>query len=493
MGTEFTAPQHKPHAVLIPLPAQSHIKAMLKLAKVLHHKSFHITFVHFEINYRCLLESRGPNSMDGLPDFRFEFIPDGLPLTDTNVWPHMGQLSKSALEGAYLAPFSDLISKLNDSRSSNVPPVTCIVSDGFASNFSIPAAEEHGLPIAIFFTVSASGFLGFDQTRVLAERGLLPLKDESFQKNGYLDQVVDFIPGMKNMRLKDFSTTGTQAKSTDELGFRMAVELTKKSRDAAALILHTFEALEPELLDTISSMFRAVYFIGPLQIHLNQIQQNDLRSIGCNLWKEEAECLQWLDSREPYSVLYVNFGSITWLTTEQLIEFGMGLAKSNHPFLWIIRPDMVVGGSAILPPEFSEETRERGFIASWCPQEEVLNHPSVGGFLTHCGWGSTIESISAGMPMLCWPFLGDQPTNCRYACAEWGIGMEIDNDVKRDDLAKLVRELMEGEKGKEMKNKAMEWKRLAEEATGPKGSSSLNLEKLITDVLLSGKCMDKKT
>ncbi|KAJ8759703.1 hypothetical protein K2173_009804 [Erythroxylum novogranatense] len=476
------APQHKPHAVFIPVPAQSHIKAMLKLAKVLHHKGIHITFVHFEINYRCLLESRGPDSMEGVPDFRFECIPDGLPSTDTNVRPHLRHLSKTILESDYLAPFSDLIGKLNDTSSSNVPPVTCIVSDGFLSNFTIAAAKEHGLPIKIFFTLSASGFMGLDQIRVLAERGLLPLKDESFQKNGYLDQIVDFIPGMKNMRLKDFAAGGIRAKSTDDVRFRLAVETTKKSREAPALILHTFDALEPELLDPISSMFPTVYFIGPLQLHLNQMQQSGLRSIGCNLWKEEPECLQWLDSKEPYSVLYVNFGSITVLTTEQLIEFGMGLAKSNHPFLWIIRHDMVVGSSAILPPEFSEETRERGFIASWCPQEEVLNHPSVGGFLTHCGWGSTIESISAGMPMLCWPFLGDQPTNCRYACAEWGIGMEIDNDVKRDDLAKLIIELMEGEKGKEMKNKAMEWKRLAEKATGPKGSSSLNLEKLINEV-----------
>ncbi|KAJ8759713.1 hypothetical protein K2173_009814 [Erythroxylum novogranatense] len=494
MGTEFIASQHKPHAVFIPLPAQSHIKAMLKLAKVLHHKGFHITFVHFEINYRCLSESRGPNSMDGLPDFRFEFIPDGLPTTDTLVGPHLGLLCKSILEGDYLAQFSDLISKLNDSSSSNVPPVTCIVSDGFLSNFTIATAEEHGLPIAIFFTLSASGFMGFDQIRVLAERGLIPLKvDESFQKNGYLDQAIDFIPGMKNMRLRDFSTNAIKAKNIDEIGFRMAAEPTKKSREAPALILHTFDALEPELLDTLSSMFRAVYFIGPLQLHLNRMQQSGLRSIGCNLWKEEPECLQWLDYRTPNSVLYVNFGSITWLTTEQFIEFGMGLAKSNIPFLWIIRPDMVVGGSAILPPEFTQETRERGFIASWCPQEEVLNHPSVGGFLTHCGWGSTIESISAGMPMLCWPFIGDQPINCRYACAEWGIGMEIDNDVKSDDLAKLVTDLMEGEKGKELKNTAMEWKKMAEEATGPKGSSSLNLEKLINEILLSGKCIFQKT
>ncbi|PQQ05159.1 7-deoxyloganetin glucosyltransferase-like [Prunus yedoensis var. nudiflora] len=80
--------------------------------------------------------------------------------------------------------------------------------------------------------------------------------------------------------------------------------------------------------------------------------------------------------------------------------------------------------------------------------------------------------------MLCWPFFADQQTNCHYTCKEWGIGMEINNDVKRDDVEKLVRELMEGEKGKKIKNKAMEWKTLAEEATSLHGSSSTNLDHL---------------
>ncbi|KAJ4845207.1 LOW QUALITY PROTEIN: hypothetical protein Tsubulata_046169, partial [Turnera subulata] len=135
------------------------------------------------------------------------------------------------------------------------------------------------------------------------------------------------------------------------------------------------------------------------------------------------------------------------MTPEQLTEFAMGLANSKHHFLWIIRPDLVQGESAILPPERD----------SRCPQEGVLNHPSVGGFLTHSGWGSTVESLS------CWCSndllaICDQQMNCRYSCSEWGVGMEIDNNVKsRDEVEKLVRKLMVGEKGKKMKENAMEW------------------------------------
>jgi len=125
-------------------------------------------------------------------------------------------------------------------------------------------------------------------------------------------------------------------------------------------------------------------------------------------------------------------------------------------------------------------------LASWCPQEEVLKHPSIGGFLTHSGWNSTLETVCGGVPIISWPFFAEQQTNCRYSCIEWGIGMEIDNDVKRDDVEKLVRELMEGDKGKEMKRKVMEWKTMAEEAVKPGGSSYLNLDKLIADILLAG-------
>ncbi|XP_058194055.1 7-deoxyloganetin glucosyltransferase-like [Rhododendron vialii] len=480
----MTGKGDKPHVVCIPFPAQSHVKAMLKLAKLLHHNGFHITFVNTEYNHRRLLEARGPNSLDGLPDFRFETIPDGLPPSDANSTQDIPSLCESIRENA-LELFLSLVSNLNDTSALDVPPVTCIVSDGFMS-FTITAGEELGIPVVVFFTLSACGFMGFYQFRNLLERGLTPLKDASYLTNGYLDTIIDWIPGMKDIRLKDLPSF-IRTMDPDDIIFKYCMESMEKSSKASAIVLQTYAELEPGLLNALTSMFPFVYSIGPLQLLLNQILAYDKsNSIGYNLWKEEFECLNWLESKEPESVIYVNFGSMAVITQKQLEELGWGIVNSCHNFLWIIRPDLVMdddSDSVFLPPELAMKTKERGLIVAWCPQEEVLNHRSVGAFMMHGGWNSTIESLSAGVPMICWPCFGDQQTNCRYICTEWEVGMEIGGDVKRDEVEKVVSEVMGGEKGKKMKEKAMGWRELAQKATGSDGSSSLDLNMLVKKVL----------
>ncbi|KAL3504756.1 hypothetical protein ACH5RR_034597, partial [Cinchona calisaya] len=157
--------------------------------------------------------------------------------------------------------------------------------------------------------------------------------------------------------------------------------------------------------------------------------------------KEKPECPEWLDTKDSNSVVYANFGSITVMTPDQLVEFAWGLANSKQTLLWNIRPDIVSGDS-----------------------------------------NSTLESISNGVPngvpMICWPFFAEQQTNCWYCCTKWDIGLEIDNNVKRDEVESLVRDLIVGEKGKNMKKKAMEWKKKYEEAANSSGGSSIsNMEK----------------
>ncbi|KAM3382015.1 7-deoxyloganetin glucosyltransferase [Capsicum galapagoense] len=475
----------KPHAVCIPYPAQGHINPMLKLAKILHHKGFHITFVNTEFNHRRLLKSRGPHALDGLPSFRFKAIPDGLPPCDADATQDIPSLCESTTKTC-LGPFRDLLAKLNDTSTTNVPPVSCIVSDGVMA-FTLAAAQELGVPEVLFWTTSACGFLGYMHYATVIEKGYAPLKDASDLTNGYLDTPLDCIPGMKDIRLRDLPSF-LRTTNPDEYMIEFVLQETERARKASAIILNTFETLESEVLESLRTLLPPVYSIGPLHLLVKHVDDENLKGLGSSLWKEEPECIQWLDNKKPDSVVYVNFGSITVMTPDQLIEFAWGLANSQQEFLWIIRPDIISGYESILPPDFIEETKNRGMLASWCSQEEVLSHPAIGGFLTHSGWNSTLESITSGVPMMCWPFFAEQQTNCWFTVSKWDIGMEIDNNVRRDEVESLVRELMVGEKGKKMKNKAMEWKILAEiSAQESKGSAFENIEKVINDILTSSK------
>ncbi|XP_058096486.1 7-deoxyloganetin glucosyltransferase-like [Magnolia sinica] len=467
---------HKPHAICIPYPAQGHINAMIQLSKLLHSRGFHITFVHSQFIYSHLLSSKGLDTLNTSPSFRFETIPDGLPASNDrhDIYALTDSLRKKCVE-----PFRELVTKLNSSL--NTPPVTCIVADGIMT-FTLQVAEEVGVPEVLFWPMSASGFMGFFQYRELIQRGLVPMKDESFLTNGYLDTRIDWIPGMRDIRLKDIPS---YIRTTDpnDIMLTFADNEVQNSRKASAVILHTFDDLEPETLHAIKSFLPRLYTLGPLPLLCRQIVENGLNRFQSSLWKEETGCLEWLDKQKTASIVYVNFGSLAVVTDEQLREFAWGLANSKHPFLWIVRPDVVIGNQAALPEEFMAEIEGRAILGCWCPQEQVLSHPSIGAFLTHCGWNSMMESICGGVPMICWPVFADQQTNCRYACKEWGIGMEIGDAVNREEIEGIVKEMMAGEKGKEMRNKVMEWKQSAENAAQVGGSSYTSLDALIDQVL----------
>jgi UDP:flavonoid glycosyltransferase YjiC (YdhE family) len=287
---------------------------------------------------------------------------------------------------------------------------------------------------------------------------------------------------LQNFRLKDLPFIRNIKPNDSSVEY--IFEAVRRAHRANAIIFNTSNELESDVMNVLSTVFPSIYAIGPLCSLLYQSPENHLASLSTNLWKEDTVCLDWLESKEPGSVVYVNFGSVTVMSPEKLLEFAWGLANSKKPFLWIIRPDLVIGGSVVLSSEFVTEISDRGLIAGWCSQEEVLNHPSIGGFLTHCGWNSTTESICAGVPMLCWPFFADQPANCRYICNEWEIGIEIDTNVKREEVEKLVNELMVGEKGKKMRQKTIAMQKKAVEDTKPGGRSYMNLEKVINEVLV---------
>ena len=144
--------------------------------------------------------------------------------------------------------------------------------------------------------------------------------------------------------------------------------------------------------------------IGPTisSIYLDK-QLEDDKKYGLNLFKPDADaCMKWLDKMETGSVIYAAFGSLVAQGEEQMEELTLGLKNSNCHFLWVVRETE----QKKLPINFLHEKSEKGLVVSWCPQLEVLAHKAIGCFMTHCGWNSTLEALSLGVPMVAMPQSG---------------------------------------------------------------------------------------
>ncbi|CAN6711243.1 unnamed protein product [Malus baccata var. baccata] len=444
-------------------------KGACSFSKLLYSKDFHITFVNTEFNHNCLIRSKGPDSVKGLPVFVFETIPNGLPPLDKDGTQDIPALYDSIKKTCF-GPFKEQVAKINS--SSQVPQVSCIVADGIIT-VGCKTATKLGIPeqwntmtfiniiilyllcssfdyIFLQWTTSACGFMGYLQHNELVKRGMIPFKDENIRHDGTLDTPIDWIPGMKNVRLKDISNF-IRVTDLSDIMFNYLGSEARNFLNSSSILFNIFDEFE--------HMFPNIYTIGPFNLLGRHFPES--KSLNSSLWKEDTKCSEWLDKKKPNLVMYVNYGSITIMTDQHLIKFTWGLEYSKRPFLWIVRADVVKGDSPILPDEFFEEIKDRGYIAGWYAHDQVLAHPSVGVFLTHNGWNSTIESTSHGVPLICWPFFVEQQTNCRYSCTMWEIGMEVSPDVKHDEIEALVREMMEGERGMKIREKAKEWKKKA--------------------------------
>ncbi|KAF8655122.1 hypothetical protein HU200_061257 [Digitaria exilis] len=476
-----------PHLVLVPFPAQGHVAPLLQLARLLHARGAHITFVHTHFNYRRLVLAKGepavlPSAATS-PSFRVEVIDDGIPLSSPQ---HDTAALVDALRRNCPAPFRALLARLAAEAETDggAPPVTCVVAD-VVMPFAPAVARELGVPEVQFFTASACGLMGYLHYGELIRRGLVPLKDESCFTNGYLDTPLEWVPAMKHMRLRDMPAF---CHTTDPDDVMVAVtqhEYMASAAASSAIILNTLYELEKDVVDALAAFLPPIYTVGPLASVLSSSSSTPPPAMDISIWKEDTRCLPWLDGKPASSVVYVNFGSVAVMTAAQTLELAVGLARCGSPFLWVRRPDVVVDGGE-LPEEALHDVvaRSGGMVVPWCPQAAVLGHAAVGLFVSHCGWNSMLEAVAAGKPVLGWPIKAEQTTNCRQLCEVWGHGARLPEKVESGAIAGMVKEMMGGELGKEKRAKAAEWKKAVEAAAMEGGSSWRNVERLLDDVLL---------
>jgi hypothetical protein len=467
--------EQRPHVVMVPLPFQGHIKPLLCLAQLLSQTGLYITFVNTHHNHKRFANLSAISHQ--FPNINFESISDGIP-DDDQPRDVLSYDFFCAMRFEAKAHLKELIGTLSRrSENDEVPPVTCIIGDGYIS-FAVEAAEELGIPVFSFCGHSAHFLLASLCIPKLIEDGRLPYEDDD------MEHEINGVDGLEG-RLRRKDLPGFCAlKDVHSAAYQFILNEFLAVTRSSGVILNTVNELEAPCITPITNSCGRAYTIGPLHALLNsQIGQcSQLMASHGSLWKSQQSCMTWLDSQPSRSVLYVSFGSVVKTSTSQLLEFWNGLVDSGYTFLWVVRLDMLKEGDEdhqVVPEELKMGPKERGYIVDWAPQEEVLNHDAVGGFLTHGGWNSILESIFAGIPMISWPHLGDQRINSECIRKVWRIGVELEA-CDRCTIQKTINTLMSRrEEFQRSVDMAAKW---ARDAIGHNGSSYSNFEMLVEDI-----------
>ncbi|MBA0578736.1 UDP-glycosyltransferase 76E2 [Gossypium raimondii] len=438
-----------PRLVLVALPFQGHINPMLQLGSILHSKGFSITVLHTAFN------SPIPSNY---PEFGFVSIPDNLSeqlISADDLLPFISLLNLNCG-----VPFQECLAKMVQKQEvENEPSIACIVYDE-CMYFCDAVAKYVKLPSIVLRTTSASTYLSRNAILQLKAEGVLTSQGSTSQ---------DLVPGLHPLRFKDLPVSKI---GTPEI-FLQFITNIYKTRTSSAIIWNTNDVLEQPSLQEIQKQCQVGIFpVGPL---------HEVAPASSSLIKEDNSCITWLEKQKQNTVLYVSLGSVASVDKKELGEMAWGLANSKQPFLWVIRPGSVDDQEwkKLSTEGFVEAVGENGCIVKWAPQKEVLAHGAVGGFWTHCGWNSTLESISKGVPMICKPCFGDQRVNARHVSQVWRIGIQLENMCERGEVERAIKRLMVDKEGKEMRQRAKNLKERIQLDIREGGSSYNYLNKLI--------------
>ncbi|GLJ48490.1 hypothetical protein SUGI_1023450 [Cryptomeria japonica] len=458
------------HALLIPLPFQGHINPLMQLAWKLVSHGFLVTFLNTDFNHNRIMQAntRNPihNNWDGI---RMVSIPDGLPPDDkrTNI-PNLLQALDNSMAPSVI---KSLIEEINEREEENkitgiiVDAMTCFGLKAVADFYQIPLFAFHASLVAnctIRYFIPRLVSIG-----TLAQDGA-PKEEKK----------VRYIPSMPPLRSGDLPWLFGGEKM-----FKRCIQMGESIKQIKRVLTNSFYELEGPVVEELSREVE-VYPIGPLipGEFLEGVKRSPSKALP-SFWADDVECLEWLDKQSTQSVIYVSFGSLAVWSQIQVEEFAAGLEAALRPFLWVVRSGLMEGGKPTIPPGFLEHVRERICIVSWAPQLQVLSHPCIACFVTHCGWNSVQESITMGVPMLCSPHFIDQFLNRTYIVDVWKIGLPLESNkdgiIEKGEIARAVDRLLVGEDGAEIRKHVTKLMRSSRDVVKEGGSSFNSYSKFL--------------
>ncbi|KAJ7954483.1 Glycosyltransferase [Quillaja saponaria] len=405
--------------LMLPWLAHGHISPFLELAKRLSYRNFEIYFCSTLVNLTSikheifekychsihLVELHLPSSPELPPHYH---TTKGLP-------PHLMPALKKAFDMAS-PDFSNILK--------TVKPDVLIYD--FLQPWVPALAFSQNIPAINFMTMGA--------TMVSYVLHLMKKPDDEFP--------------FQEIHLPDYNKS--KFIQVDDQTYTSKV-LTWLKQPFDAVLIKTVQGIEGKYIDYLSALIRKkVVPVGPLVQDV--VLGND----------ENPKIFEWLDDKQPSSSVFVSFGSEYFLSKEEIEEIAYGLEYSMVNFIWVVRFPMGerIKLDKVLPRGFFERIRGRGMVVEdWAPQAKILAHSSIGGFVSHCGWSSVMESMKFGVPIIAMPMHIDQPLNARLV-EEVGVANEVkrnkDGKLEREEVAKVIKEVMVENNENDIRRKAKE-------------------------------------
>ncbi|XP_020677380.1 scopoletin glucosyltransferase-like [Dendrobium catenatum] len=458
------------HMLFFPFMSQGHMLPMVDMAKIFAARGARITLLTTPINATIIR----PNIDDSVHLHIIAFpvaefgLPDGCE-NESLIHSEDQHIKFLKAMSSLCDPFDSVLRDLSPD---------CVITDVF-----FPWTYH----VAIARGICRLAFHGYSNFAVCARsafkrRNLLTDNVESF--------VLPDLPHRIEMLKTQVPNHNNLPITRNEIIMKTIREGKEVESKNYGTLMNSFYELESEYADRYCKMKGRAWNVGPVYLCNKEVINKSTR--GGEYSSSVDECLKWLEKRSVGSVVYICFGSGGFLSVEQLREIALGLEASMHSFVWVVRDK----GNDWIPEGYEERIKDVGMvIKGWAPQLLILNHDAVGGFVTHCGWNSTLEGISAGLSMVTWPLYADQFYNEKFLVDILKVGIMVGSKVYTSNakmrpiveaaaVTEAVRMLMgDGIEAEERRSRAKELGKMAKRAMDKGGSSYEEIGNLMHELM----------